>query len=108
MGLSNSSCIALCLLPVSVGLAALPWVSCRKWLWFPVRSLGSLAYISSILLTDEQASSSLSDSPGNLSLEGTAVSRKVIPGLEAEVSRCVTESAELAGSISSPILQVYR
>lgn len=42
-----------------------------------------------------------------MSLEGTAASRKVTPGLEAEVSGHITESAELAVSVANPVLQVY-
>lgn len=64
--------------------------------------------MSSNLLTDEQASSSCSDRPENLSLETTAESRKVTPGLAAEVSGHVAESAELAVFVSYPVLPGYR
>lgn len=43
-----------------------------------------------------------------MSLEGKAESRKVTPGLEAEVSGRITESAELAVSIANPVLQAHR
>lgn len=95
MCLSSSSC--------------LPCACCRcQWVWWccpgchaesgcsslsaPLAALPTLARF---LLTDEQASSGCSDRPGNLSLKGKAESRKVIPGLAAEVSGHVTESTEL-------------
>lgn len=95
MCLSSSSC--------------LPCACCRcQWVWWccpgchaesgcgslsaPLAALPTLARF---LLTDEQASSGCSDRPGNLSLKGKTESRKVIPGLAAEVSGHVTESTEL-------------
>lgn len=48
------------------------------------------------LQTVNKQAASRSDRPGNLSLERVAKSRKVMPGLAAEVSGHVTESAESA------------